>query len=83
MTNDILYRKFIETLTVRNEYICSLNSSVGSYDYGYGYMQSLVYHMLNDIPEIAEYLKREIEQMTKLNALEGIPSQSTVSTDNI
>jgi len=72
MTNDddIIFSKFIQKLNERAEYVG--NKMDGGIDsaYGFGYMQSLVYNMVLEVPGAAEYLQKHTELLQRLQVME-------------
>jgi len=74
MTNDHIYSKFSEALIVRSQHPSQRCADHNSADYVVAHLQSLIYHMINEIPECAEYVKRDTELITELNNAEGVVS---------
>lgn len=82
MTNDDIFIKFIQKLNERAEYVG--NKMDGGIDsaYGFGYMQSLVWNMVLEVPGAAEYLKKHTELLSKLQEMENGPSELAVPAES-
>ena len=85
MTNDddIIFSKFIQKLNERAEYVGNKMDGGICSDYGFGYLQSLVYQMVLEVPGAAEYLKWQTEQLSKLQEVENGPSELAVPDESL
>lgn len=85
MTNDddILFSKFIQKLNERAEYVGNKMDGGTDSAYGFGYLQSLVYQMVLEVPGAAEYLKWHTEQLSKLVEIENGPSELAVPDESL
>lgn len=77
MTNndDAIFSKFIQKLNERAEYVGNKMDGGTDSAYGFGYMQSLVYHMVLELPGAAEYLREHTKLLSKLQEMENGPSE--------
>ena len=83
MTNDDIYARFIEKLYDRAHYVGTKMDGGICSDYGFGYMQSLVYNMVLEVPGAAEYLKKHTELLSKLQEVENGPSELAVPDESL
>lgn len=83
MTNDDIYIQFIQKLHERARH--EGNKMDGGTDpaYGFGYMQSLVYNMVLEVPGAAEYLKKHTELLSKLQEIENGHSELAVPDESL
>ena len=82
MNNDLIFNKFIENLTERAEHVDNKMGGGPSSDYGFGYMQSLLYNLLNEVPGVDVYLETHINGLHKLNCMEGIVNEAFNNHEN-
>lgn len=83
MTNEDIYARFIEKLYERAYYVGSrVNGGICS-EYGFGYMQSLVFNMVLEVPGAAEYLKHHTGVLSRLQEMENGPSMLAVPDESL
>ena len=83
MTNDDIYIRFIQKLHERAEYVGNKMDGGTDSAYGFGYMQSLVWNMVLEVPGAAEYLKVHTELLSKLQEVENGPSELAVPDESL
>jgi len=83
MTNDHIYSKYSEVLLHRSQHPMMRLPEHTSGDHMLVNLQTLVYHMIHEVPGAAEYVKRQTELMDELSRKEGIGSVLDVPAENL
>lgn len=83
MTNDHIYTRYSAVLLHRSHQHHLRLPEHTSGDHILTNLQTLVYHMIHEVPGAAEYVKRQTELMDELSRKEGIGSVLDVPAESL